>query len=657
MISVDLKKTDSIVPSLTKLSTPDEEPKLSFSELLKGLSSKSDEKIIQNGSIVIDLQTPKIKLQNNSKDTQDLKSINTPNTKENFLSLLKNDLSKSEELKEILEINPKLSDSLSINDVKKLIADAKIYLKDKITQTDGYKNSEIKELPKTLSGLISVAKKFDLDISKINFFEVKSKGYESSNIKDILKTPIAIFNEVQSDKKVAVQEVSQTTATTTKPLETMLRLSTQRKQESVEIPKDMKNQVKPENVEIPRVSHPITRDRIKDMKNQVKPESVEIPKDMKNQVKPESVEIPKDVKNQVKPESAEIPKDVKNQVKPESAEIQKDVKNQVKPESIEIPKDLKNQVKPESIEIPKDLKNQVRLENVEIPRVSNPITRDRIKDLRTNKKLQQNSITTQAPVLIKAQTKTEHTTQEIVQIKQFSPKGLATNGKNDETPQKVKETLKSLLHGEKIAKETGLTADFSVNSAKVIAPSVTQITKSELTKGLESLLGTQQNESSPNTENLEVKVRTQEALQVTLKESKQMIQYLSSDVKTAIEDYKSPFTRIKLQLNPQQLGEVDLTVVQRGKNLHVNIGSNNTAVNTLAMNINELRVQLSNSGINNATFNFNNSPQQSDSNAGGQQQNNSQERQQARREYDYFEKEDSNEEILNSLEIVVPNYA
>ena len=49
-----------------------------------------------------------------------------------------------------------------------------------------------------------------------------------------------------------------------------------------------------------------------------------------------------------------------------------------------------------------------------------------------------------------------------------------------------------------------------------------------------------------------------------LNEAKQMIKYLAPDVKSAIEDYKSPFTRVKLQLNPQKLGEVDLTIVQRG---------------------------------------------------------------------------------------------
>ena len=134
-----------------------------------------------------------------------------------------------------------------------------------------------------------------------------------------------------------------------------------------------------------------------------------------------------------------------------------------------------------------------------------------------------------------------------------------------------------------------------------------------------------------------------------------MVKYLSQDVKTAIEDYKSPFTRVKVQLNPQKLGDVDLTIVQRGKNLHVSLSSNNAAINTLSMNANELRAQLTNNGINNATLNFNN--QDSNNSQAGQQEQHRQREQQAQDEYNYFDNEEQSEEILSSLEIVVPNYA
>jgi flagellar hook-length control protein FliK len=135
-----------------------------------------------------------------------------------------------------------------------------------------------------------------------------------------------------------------------------------------------------------------------------------------------------------------------------------------------------------------------------------------------------------------------------------------------------------------------------------------------------------------------------------------MTKYLSQDVKSAIDNYKAPFTRIKVQLNPQQFGEMDLTVVQRGKNLHINLSSNNAAINTLAMNANDLKVQLQNTGINNASLNFNNNSQSQDGSA-SQQQHSHQNRRDANEEYNYFTSNDENEEVLSSLEIVVPYYA
>ena len=147
-----------------------------------------------------------------------------------------------------------------------------------------------------------------------------------------------------------------------------------------------------------------------------------------------------------------------------------------------------------------------------------------------------------------------------------------------------------------------------------------------------------------------------DSFEVKLNEAKQMIKYLSQDVKTAIEDYKAPFTRVKVQLNPHKMGEVDVTIVQRGNNLHVNISSNTAAINALAINANELKTQLNNNGINNASLNFNNSEQNSEQQASNQQRNRQNERN-ADEEYNYFDNEGQNEEVLSSLEIVIPHYA
>ena len=110
----------------------------------------------------------------------------------------------------------------------------------------------------------------------------------------------------------------------------------------------------------------------------------------------------------------------------------------------------------------------------------------------------------------------------------------------------------------------GLTADFSVATARVIAPTAS----SDASRSLEKLLhGESSNEQHGNSN---AKLETSPTLksdsfEVKLNEAKQMIKYISQDVKTAIEDYKSPFTRVKVQLNPQKLGEVDVTISSKRK--------------------------------------------------------------------------------------------
>lgn len=248
--------------------------------------------------------------------------------------------------------------------------------------------------------------------------------------------------------------------------------------------------------------------------------------------------------------------------------------------------------------------------------------------------------------LFKLATVAAATTEQFVQMRQ-----VRTNDK--EPREKHQETLSLLLRGGKEQEvNPKLTADFSVATARVIAPSaLMQDATNSQSKNLESLL----RDGSESNTNASTALKA-DSFEVKLSEAKQMIKYLSSDVKQAIEDYKSPFTRVKIQLNPQRLGEIDLTIVQRGKNLHVNMSSNNAAINTLVANVGELRAQLNNSGINNATLNFNN-PSESGNTPGDQgARDQHRDQQRAHQEYEYFAQDESNEEIQSSLEIVVPRY-
>ncbi len=498
MISLEANP-DVASSSPFSMSSPDEESTLSFSELLRG-AGKKDAKVIQNGALVLSF----------GGDEKDIKTISKSTTKNDaLLSLLKND--EKREHREVLELNPKLTQTLTSKELKILISDAKEYLKSKIVNSDEYKKAQIEELPKTLKGLATLAKKIGVDISKITIQEV-----EISKEQNIKPTDIKVKNLQTKETNVLDEKI--------------LKPEVKNNEHIVDKKKDSVRTVKVAN-------------EIGIVKSQNKMQDLNIVEDKKTQT--------------------------------------------IKQSEI---------VKP--------------------------------------------------TLLFKAQSSHEHMTEQIVQTKQFKIEVKTPKEKADDT-------LKLLLRGEKpLLTNNKLTADFSVATARVIAPSAS----TDVSKSLELLLHGEQSESTTPSKTDGLTTHKADSFEVKLNEAKQMIKYISQDVKTAIEDYKSPFTRIKVQLNPQKLGEVDLTIVQRGKNLHVNISSNNTAINTLSMNANELRVQLSNSGINNATLNFNSGSENGSSN-NEHQQNRQNEQNRANEEYNHFDNEEENEEILSSLEIVVPDYA
>jgi flagellar hook-length control protein FliK len=261
---------------------------------------------------------------------------------------------------------------------------------------------------------------------------------------------------------------------------------------------------------------------------------------------------------------------------------------------------------------------------------------------------QKEQIAVKQTPLFKAQAKpTELTTQELVSAK------IETTENKKPQKQKNENTLELLLRGKKTLKNEGMTADFSVATAKVIAPTMPK----EKEQSLESLLNGDGASETSHTKSDAIHVNKADSFEVKINEAKQMVKYLSHDIKQAIEDYKAPFTRVKVQLNPQKLGEIDLTVVQRGKNLHINLSSNNAAINSLAMNANDLKVQLTNNGIQNASLNFSNMSQGDQSGTNSQAHQQQQNRQEAQEEYGFFQNEEAHEEVINSLEIVVPHYA
>lgn len=180
------------------------------------------------------------------------------------------------------------------------------------------------------------------------------------------------------------------------------------------------------------------------------------------------------------------------------------------------------------------------------------------------------------------------------------------------------------------------------------------------TASLSTLLHGQKTEETPESETksgLEIEKnsdKTQalsqsktEPLSQKIVESKQLIQHMAQNIKESMENYRPPFTKIKMQLNPQKFGEMEVTLVQRGNNVHININANTTALTVMMQNAHELKAQLSAQGLGDASMNF----------SSHQQQQGQQKRENAHLAYENFQEyDDEFTEVATALEIVVPRY-
>ena len=197
--------------------------------------------------------------------------------------------------------------------------------------------------------------------------------------------------------------------------------------------------------------------------------------------------------------------------------------------------------------------------------------------------------------------------------------------KTDEAPKSSKPfntALNALLHGEK-SEATAVSETSESTSVKI-----------EGDKGSEKSQLVQQGKN--------------EQLSAKITEAKQLVQHVAQSMKEAVENYKPPFTRIKMQLNPQKFGEMDVTLVQRGNNVHININASTSALTLMMQNSHELRAQLSSQGLGDASMNFSSHQQH---------QGEKHKQEHAGLTYEeYQEYEEEFNEIATTLEVIVPRY-
>ncbi len=132
----------------------------------------------------------------------------------------------------------------------------------------------------------------------------------------------------------------------------------------------------------------------------------------------------------------------------------------------------------------------------------------------------------------------------------------------------------------------------------------------------------------------------------TKAEIKETLSNFSSTLKEQVQNYKAPITRFNITLNPLNLGEVEITMVNRGNNLHVNFNSTTATMNLFLQNQAEFKNSLVNMGFTELEMNFSDQNQRQDK------------REQAKNKYSSNQSDESeNTQAEQSLlELVIPRY-
>lgn len=176
-------------------------------------------------------------------------------------------------------------------------------------------------------------------------------------------------------------------------------------------------------------------------------------------------------------------------------------------------------------------------------------------------------------------------------------------------------------------------------------------TKTKETEAVEEGKGKAQSKQSAEVLHTKENSRTQILYRSAL--ARESVRNFAQALREEVLNYKPPITKLSLELNPQNLGTLELTITKKGKDLHIQVVSNATAVGLFLQNQVDFKNNLAQVGFENVDLSFS-----SNENGGGNKGQNGgnstpQEQQQ---EGNKNSLEDSQSEV-NVMHITLPKYA
>jgi hypothetical protein len=241
------------------------------------------------------------------------------------------------------------------------------------------------------------------------------------------------------------------------------------------------------------------------------------------------------------------------------------------------------------------------------------------------------------------------TTQQPKMTDESLPKEIKVESKvesNIEEEQNLDLDLVKETHTKKTQTNPIKTSQNTLSDLLKNSSTTTESKKSEdsilIKEDTQELKDNQTEKSSNHTEiKTETTIKTKESHEV-----KRSLNTFAAEFKEKVESYKSPIMKVKMQLSPQNLGDVDVTLVNRGSTLQVNITSNTNSMALFMQNQAEFKNSLVNMGFSDLQMSFSDN---------GSSQNHHEKKKDDEKNSSSYENINSEEEN-DSIDIILPNY-
>ncbi|WP_334084009.1 flagellar hook-length control protein FliK [Helicobacter typhlonius] len=131
--------------------------------------------------------------------------------------------------------------------------------------------------------------------------------------------------------------------------------------------------------------------------------------------------------------------------------------------------------------------------------------------------------------------------------------------------------------------------------------------KKEQPKEIQEQKESQTQKSGAQKQSAEVsQVKQNEKTQILYRSAlaKENIRYFAQTLREEILNYKPPVTKLSMELNPRNLGSLELTITKKGKDLHISVLSNANAVGLFLQNQVDFRNSLAQVGFENVDISF-----------------------------------------------------